>query len=73
MAGGAGLTTAMFPLESMAVNGYLVYLCSQFHQVASQPPTPPPPPPADSPCGDAAGSRRRKARGGGFHLGIGPY
>jgi protoheme IX farnesyltransferase len=29
---GAGLTTAMFPLESMAVNGYLLYLSSQFYR-----------------------------------------
>jgi heme o synthase len=29
---GAGLTTAMFPLESVAINGYLLYLSSQFYR-----------------------------------------
>ena len=29
---GAGLTTAMFPLESLAVNGYLMYLSTQFYR-----------------------------------------
>jgi len=29
---GAGLTTAMFPLESLAVNGYLLYLAAQFYR-----------------------------------------
>ena len=29
---GAGLTTAMFPLESMAINGYLLYLAAQFYR-----------------------------------------
>jgi len=32
VAWGAGLSTVMFPLESIAVNGYLVYLCAQFHR-----------------------------------------
>lgn len=35
VAWGAGLSTVMFPLESIAVNGYLVYLCAQFHRVRS--------------------------------------
>jgi hypothetical protein len=70
MAGGAGLTTAMFPLESMAVNGYLVYLCSQFHQVASQPPTPRRPARGQSVrrCGAAGVGKRgvvARAAGGG--------